>query len=309
MDTGILFEFTELAKNLNFTETARLLNMSQPTLSKHINALEKDLRLSLFERSGSSMRLTVAGTALLSYAYKIIEAETAFEEKAKELRTTPSAHLTIGGLVDEGIVTHALSLMLAQLGNDYGTGFLEIKYCKHQLPKEILGEKAVDMIFDYASKDDITDDDDIDIVQLGRCSWIALVSAQNPLAQQACISIDDIRDQTLIKIEGSHMSAAWHYIEKACMARGFRPKIRRHYSMKITDLLTTTASICDDVLIMGENYVKRIETGIAPFCVQVPLCDDDAFFPLSAVYRTDRENPMLDEAIDILRQNAFKLDG
>ena len=33
MDTDILQEFAELAKRLNFTETARLLNMSQATLS------------------------------------------------------------------------------------------------------------------------------------------------------------------------------------------------------------------------------------------------------------------------------------
>lgn len=53
MDTDILQEFAELAKRLNFTETARLLDMSQPTLSKHISSFERELRIELFDRSGA----------------------------------------------------------------------------------------------------------------------------------------------------------------------------------------------------------------------------------------------------------------
>ena len=64
MDISAFNEFVELAKRLNITETARMLNMSQPTLSKHIISFEKELRLSLFERTGSAMRLTEAGNAL-----------------------------------------------------------------------------------------------------------------------------------------------------------------------------------------------------------------------------------------------------
>ena len=37
-----LEEFVALARFRNFTETASILNMSQPTLSKHINSLEHE---------------------------------------------------------------------------------------------------------------------------------------------------------------------------------------------------------------------------------------------------------------------------
>lgn len=300
LDVRIVYEFVELAKNLNFTETARLLNMSQPTLSKHINALEKELRLSLFDRTGSSMRLTTAGASLLSYAYKLIEAQMAFSERAKELRVAPSVHLSIGGLVNEEMVTRALSCILAELGPVYGFNFLETKPCRHQLPREILEEGGCDIVFDYLSESDVSDDDEIGVVQLGSCTWVALMSSSHRLAQRESISLSQLRDETLIKIEGSHVSDAWRYIEEACRSRGFKPKTRRHYSMKETDLLTTAASIRDDVLIMGTNFTKRVGMGIAPFCVQVPITDDDAFFPISAAYRLDNANPVLDEALEVL---------
>ncbi|RDB63308.1 hypothetical protein C1878_05470 [Gordonibacter sp. 28C] len=306
LDVRIVYEFVELAKNLNFTETARLLNMSQPTLSKHINSLEKELRLSLFDRSGSSMRLTTAGASLLSYAYKLIEAQIAFDERAKELRVAPSVHLSIGGLVNEEMVTRALSCILAELGPVYGFSFLETKPCRHQLPREILEEGGCDVVFDYMSEHDISDDDELEVVQLGSCPWVALMSSGHHLAQQESIALSQLQGETLIKIEGSHVSDAWRYIEKACHAHGFKPKTRRHYSMKETDLLTTAASIRDDVLIMGTNFTKRVGMGIAPFCVQVPITDDDAFFPISAVYRLDNANPVLEEALEVLRES---IDG
>lgn len=91
MDIEVVREFVELAKKLNFTETARTLNMSQPTLSKHISALEKDLKIPLFDRSSANLRLARAGADLLPYAYKTLEASTEFLEKAKSLKTTPPA--------------------------------------------------------------------------------------------------------------------------------------------------------------------------------------------------------------------------
>lgn len=306
MDISIINEFAELAKNLNFTETARLLNMSQPTLSKHISSLERELRLSLFDRAGASMRLTTAGASLLSYAYKIIEAQTAFEERAKELRSEPSAHLSIGGLVSEEMVTGALSSILAALSPTYGFNILELKHCRHQLPRELLEKGSIDMVFDYMSENDIKENDEIEIVPLGQCSWVALMNGNHRLAKRKSITLSDLRDETLIKIEGSHISDAWRYIDTACRTHGFQPKVRRHYSMKETDLLTTTASIRDDILIMGTNFTKRIGIGITPFCVQVPIVDEDAFFPISAVCRLDNDNPVLKEAVKTLREKVLQ---
>ena len=104
MDISAFNEFVELAKRLNITETARMLNMSQPTLSKHIISFEKELRLSLFERTGSAMRLTEAGNALLPFAYKILDAQSMFYEEARRIKSEAPARLSVTGLTDETAV-------------------------------------------------------------------------------------------------------------------------------------------------------------------------------------------------------------
>ena len=114
LDISAFNEFVELAKRLNITETARMLNMSQPTLSKHIISFEKELRLSLFERTGSAMRLTEAGNALLPFAYKILDAQSMFYEEARRIKSEAPARLSVTGLTDETVVM-ALLLSLIHI--------------------------------------------------------------------------------------------------------------------------------------------------------------------------------------------------
>ena len=75
MNLEYLKEFVELAKRLNYTETARALMMSQPTLSKHIGQLERNLKLTLICRDGNSLRLTNEGGALLPFSSKVHAAD------------------------------------------------------------------------------------------------------------------------------------------------------------------------------------------------------------------------------------------
>jgi LysR family transcriptional regulator, low CO2-responsive transcriptional regulator len=64
--------FIQAAENLNFTDAARNLHLTQPTVSHHIKALEKELDQELFLRVPSGLRLTEAGRLLLPWARKIV---------------------------------------------------------------------------------------------------------------------------------------------------------------------------------------------------------------------------------------------
>ena len=98
MNTSYLVEFVELAKRLSFTETARYLDMNQPTLSKHIAALEQAFRMPLFDRTGINLKLTKNGAALLPGAYKVIDAYNDLQALATDLRKNPPPRLVLYGL-------------------------------------------------------------------------------------------------------------------------------------------------------------------------------------------------------------------
>lgn len=60
--------FREVAEHLSFRKAADGLYLTQPAVSLQIKALEDELNVVLFDRSGSQVKLTDAGKALLKFA-------------------------------------------------------------------------------------------------------------------------------------------------------------------------------------------------------------------------------------------------
>lgn len=299
MEINSLFEFTELAKRLSFTETARVLNMSQPTLSKHIINLERELRVPLFDRQGAKLKLTKAGNELIPFAYRTIEANNAFFEEAKRIKNSVPIQLSVSGLTNEEIIMEVLGRTISALYPEYGNSFLEVKACHSRQPLDLIKDDSVDVIFDYMDPSDI-EDSSIQAHVLGRYDWFALVSSSHRLAAKSSITLNDLEQETLIKIEGTNMGEAWRFIERACLRHDFSPKFRQHYSMRLGDLLSASSMLENDVFIVGSSFMKRIEAGLTTLCKILPIADEDAFFPISAIYSLDRFNPLLDRFIELL---------
>jgi DNA-binding transcriptional LysR family regulator len=87
--------FLRAAETLNFSETAKQLHVSQPTVSKRIQDLERGLKVTLFERSPGGLRLTDAGKTLQPWARKLIHQMHVLEDMMASLQTEVSGNLNI----------------------------------------------------------------------------------------------------------------------------------------------------------------------------------------------------------------------
>jgi DNA-binding transcriptional LysR family regulator len=72
MDFRLKVFFT-VANRLSFTKAATELFITQPAISKHIQELEEQYKIKLFERKGSKISLTNAGEVLLKHTKDIFE--------------------------------------------------------------------------------------------------------------------------------------------------------------------------------------------------------------------------------------------
>ena len=63
MDLRALNSFAVVAEELHFRKAAIRLNVTQPSLSMRIQALEREVGVSLLERDRRSVQLTEAGRA------------------------------------------------------------------------------------------------------------------------------------------------------------------------------------------------------------------------------------------------------
>lgn len=88
MDPRHLRTFIAVAEHGSFRGAAERLFVSQPTVTAHIQALEREVAAELVDRSGRVARLTPAGERLLPYARRILDlaAEAGAEIHAWRLR-------------------------------------------------------------------------------------------------------------------------------------------------------------------------------------------------------------------------------
>lgn len=79
--------FLVTAEEGSLSAAARALNMAQPTLGRQVSALEEELGVALFERTGRGLRLTPTGRDLVEHVRQMGEAAT-------RISRTASGHTT-----------------------------------------------------------------------------------------------------------------------------------------------------------------------------------------------------------------------
>lgn len=82
MELRQLRYFVTVADELNFGRAAERLRIAGPSLSQQIKALERDLKVQLFDRDRRSVALTAAGAALLPRARALIGEADDFRRQA-----------------------------------------------------------------------------------------------------------------------------------------------------------------------------------------------------------------------------------
>lgn len=93
MNTDRLFEFQTLAQVLHYGKAAQKLYIAQSVLSRHIQDLEKEVGMQLFQRSSHGVALTAAGAALYRASWDYLKQAT---QAAEHIR---SARLGVAGSV------------------------------------------------------------------------------------------------------------------------------------------------------------------------------------------------------------------
>ena len=96
MDIRILRYFLTVAKEQNFTKAAEQLNITQPTLSRQLSALEDEIGKALFIRGNRSVTLTETGVLLKRRALEILDLEEKMMNELLEKEELIEGTITIG---------------------------------------------------------------------------------------------------------------------------------------------------------------------------------------------------------------------
>lgn len=191
MELTHIHEFIVLAECGSYHEAADRLFIAQPSLSKHIKSLEKELGFELFDRSGKKTVLTEFGQAFLPYALKLEETQVALwkdllsrnEEKVLQVGITPLfSAADIASLlspVKEQFPTHRITVVQApeaELINQLKSGLCDLL-----------------LISNHKSKlSSIFDSDLYQISPVLHRPLAALLPPQHTLAREESVTIDQL---------------------------------------------------------------------------------------------------------------------
>ena len=191
MELRQLKYFITSADTLNFTEAARQCFITQSTLSQQIKQLETELGVQLFERIGKRVFLTETGRDFLPYARQTVADADYGVQRIKDMEDLKTGRLCIGttfGL--SALITDAI----ARFSEQYPVIHFEVMFLKQDELIDAVRERKVDfaLTFEMMEKDDLLTEQPAKTYHL-----CAIVSDQNPLAQQATVSLRQLADYNI----------------------------------------------------------------------------------------------------------------
>ncbi|MEZ4516144.1 MAG: LysR family transcriptional regulator [Chloroflexota bacterium] len=130
IDLDRLKTFLVAAELLSFTEAAKQLHVSQPTISHHIRLLEKDFGVQLFDREGNSLQLTDAGRMLLPMARQMLHQAMDIRDMMLSLDNEVAGQLYIACSTTAG--KYILPLLAARFRQRHADIQVTILACRYE---------------------------------------------------------------------------------------------------------------------------------------------------------------------------------
>lgn len=135
--------FLKIAETSNFTHAASALQLTQPTLSHQMQALEREVGAPLFDRSGRSVRLTAHGKVFRAHVERAVREFESGVTAVAELDGLIHAELSVGVL--RSFSTSLLPALLARFSLTYPGVRLSVRQLSHAEMQKALLDGTLDL--------------------------------------------------------------------------------------------------------------------------------------------------------------------
>ncbi|TRX64064.1 hydrogen peroxide-inducible genes activator [Corynebacterium hiratae] len=190
--------FVTIAENKHFGSAAAKLDISQPSLSQALVALEQGLGVQLIERSTRKVIVTSTGEMLLPYAKAALEASDAFLSQARGANGTLTGPLTIG--IIPTIAPYILPGLLRSIDDAYPD--LEPRFVEEQT--QHLLSKLREGNLDLAVAALPTEAPGMVEIPLYTEAFTAVTPAAHPLAGRDDLTLSELEHLDLLLLDDGH---------------------------------------------------------------------------------------------------------
>jgi DNA-binding transcriptional LysR family regulator len=275
MELRHLRYFVAVAQDLHFTRAAERLGIAQPPLTFQIKALERELGVQLFDRTGRRVLLTEAGKAFFDDARAILDQVARASAKANRIGQGLSGRLRVG-------FTESASFnpLVAGTVRAFRTAFPDIDLELEESPSTRLAAairaNELDLAFVRPPLQNIQG---LTLETLAHEPMLAALPVDHPLAAAASLKLQDLACERFILYPRAIRPGLSDEVIAACQAAGFTPTI-----VQETPQLSSTVNLVATGL--GISIVPACLRQVRPQAVRfVPIEDLDLNAHLGLLHR------------------------
>lgn len=295
MEFRQLIYFIAVAEELNFSRAAQRLHLSQPALSKQIQALENSLEIELFNRTKHWVKLTPAGKQFLVTARNTLQQ---LEQGVKAARQV--ARGEIGGL-RIGFPNPALLTIVPNILDRYRSLYPEVELTLlgggTETQVEALQTHQADVSLVYTP----IREDSLSTYPLYEETFLVALPKSHPLTKQKQVTLESLANESFILYPRSLAPNLFNEFLQCCNRAGFVPNIVQEGEMTDTRLGLVAAGMGVAFIISGLQNIRL--KGV----VYRPLADNFPKLKLAIAWRKGESSPLVHEFLKITK--ALVLDN
>lgn len=184
--------FAAVARTRNFTRAAEGLHLAQQAVSKSVSQLERELGVTLLERTTREVRLTDAGRDLAEDAEAIIAAaDTAFA-RAAAAGEGLSGSIAVG--VTPPVGSWVVGLVVRRLRRAAPDLSVAVRELRPAEVRPALAERRVDVVLART----VRDDEGLDVTELAPTPAVLVVPVEHRLAAEASVGLAALDGERLL---------------------------------------------------------------------------------------------------------------
>ena len=222
LDLKRLRVLAEVARRGSFSAAADALYLSQSAVSQQVATLEREVGLSLLERTNGGPKLTDAGRTLVDHGEAAIARLEEAEQEVAAIAGLEGGELRIASFPTASAIL--LTEALAEFSGSHPNVRLSVTEAEPEQSLPMLHAAEIDLAltFDYTTLP-AKDDRDVDRDLLLTESMYVALPRDHPLAGADRVRLADLADEAWVC--GTRPSSCSQAVVETCRAAGFEPRI------------------------------------------------------------------------------------
>jgi DNA-binding transcriptional LysR family regulator len=184
--------FYQVAVHKNFTRAAKYLSISQPAVSRQIEALEQSVDLTLFHRVGRNIELTDAGKTLFAMTEQILSLVRKTMSMMEEMKNLETGSLVVGASTTIG------NYFLAPIVMNFMNRYPGIKVKLEIKSTSEIHDRISRNLLDIAVIPEFTGSSALKQERFIQDDFVLIVPKNHPLKLKKDVKLEDIKNEKII---------------------------------------------------------------------------------------------------------------